>query len=59
MQVSDGGAADVWDPLSLTSRTQPPAPPLMHRLHQYLGILVRALLHQPHTVAFAVSHFAR
>lgn len=32
-------------PAPLLCRIQPPAPPLMHRLHQYLGALVRALLH--------------
>lgn len=34
-------------PSPLSCRIQPPAPPLMHRLHQYLGTLVRALLHLP------------
>lgn len=37
----------VMGPSPLSSRTQPPAPPLMHRLHQYLGTLVRAVLHLP------------
>uniref|UniRef100_A0A671VGQ2 Sortilin related VPS10 domain containing receptor 1 n=1 Tax=Sparus aurata TaxID=8175 RepID=A0A671VGQ2_SPAAU len=37
-----------YEPLSpLSSGIQPPAPPLMHRLHQHLGTLVRAPLHLP------------
>lgn len=37
----------VSGPSPLSSGIQPPAPPLMHRLHQYLGTLVRVLLHLP------------
>lgn len=40
-------------PAPLSYRIQPPAPPLMHRLHQCLGTLVRALLHLP-TVRYSV-----